>query len=130
MYSEFYGLYSEPFHVTPDPSRLFMTDKHKDAVGAVLYGIMAGKGFVAITGDVGVGKTTVLRYCLDQLARSDSQAGKMEIVYVLQPVLTPRELFALLHRELIGEAEDRPIEQLGSADVRVFNHPGHASDPG
>ncbi|HUA51780.1 MAG TPA: AAA family ATPase [Candidatus Sulfotelmatobacter sp.] len=116
MYAEFYGLVSEPFHVTPDPSRLFMTEKHKDAVGAVLYGIMAGKGFVAITGDVGVGKTTVLRYCLDRLAVADGPAAKMEIVYVLQPALTPLELFRVLHREMIGGG-DAERDALSSAQL-------------
>jgi general secretion pathway protein A len=97
MYHEFYGLNRSPFHVTPDPSSLFLTDGHKDSVGAILYGIGARKGFIAVTGDAGVGKTTALRYCLSQL-----DLEKYEIVYLFQPALKSDELYAALYRELFG----------------------------
>jgi general secretion pathway protein A len=99
MYHEFYGLGRAPFHVTPDPSCLFLTNGHKDSIGAILYGIEARKGFIAITGDAGVGKTTVLRYCLGQLDRET-----YEIIYLFQPALKPSELCAALYRELFGRS--------------------------
>lgn len=83
--------------MTPDPGRLFLTDGHRDAIGAILYGLGARKGFIAVTGDAGVGKTTVLRHCLAQLP------ADYDIVYVLQPALPPAELFRLLYRELSGK---------------------------
>jgi general secretion pathway protein A len=99
MYHEFYGLSRSPFHVTPDPSCLFLTNGHKDSVGAILYGIEARKGFIAVTGDAGVGKTTALRYCLEHLDRET-----YELAYLFQPALAPREFYAVLYRELFGRS--------------------------
>jgi general secretion pathway protein A len=99
MYQDFYGLSRSPFHVTPDPSCLFLTDGHKDSIGAILYGIEAKKGFIAVTGDAGVGKTTALRYCLGQLDRE-----RYEVVYLFQSALKPNELCAALYRELFGRS--------------------------
>jgi general secretion pathway protein A len=76
-----------------------LTDGHKDSIGAILYGIEARKGFIAVTGDAGVGKTTALRYCLGQLDRET-----YELVYLFQPALAPGEFYAVLYRELFGRS--------------------------
>jgi general secretion pathway protein A len=88
FYGEFYGFASAPFHITPDPRLLFPTETHRAALGAVEYGIKAGKGFIVVTGEVGVGKTTVLKTCLDGL---DPKTTK--VLYLLNPVLTKSELY-------------------------------------
>jgi general secretion pathway protein A len=91
FYGGFYGFESAPFHVTPDPTLLFPTETHRAALGAIEYGIQAGKGFIAVTGEVGVGKTTVLRVCLDGL-----DASKYKIIYLFSPALTTAELYATI----------------------------------
>ena len=70
MYLNFFNLKKEPFNITPDPDLLFLSPSHKEALAAVIYGVNQRKGFVAITGEVGVGKTTIIR---SFLARIDKQ---------------------------------------------------------
>ena len=67
MYLDFYRLKKAPFHITPDPEFLFLSPSHKAALGALVYGIEERQGFVALLGEVGLGKTTILRsytYCI------------------------------------------------------------------
>ncbi len=90
-YGRFYGLNSPPFHITPDPSLLFATETHQQAMGAIEYGIATGKGFIVVTGEVGVGKTTVLKMCLERL-----DASKSKIVYLYNPALSVPELYAAI----------------------------------
>jgi len=94
-YGRFYGFDSPPFHITPDPSLLFATETHQQALGAIEYGIASGKGFIVITGEVGVGKTTVLRMCLDRL-----ESSHIKIIYLFNPSLATAELYATILEEL------------------------------
>ena len=94
FYGGFYGFESAPFHITPDPRLLFPTETHRAALGAIEYGIAAGKGFIVVTGEVGVGKTTVLRVCLDGLDTS-----KTKIIYLFSPALNTAELYATILEE-------------------------------
>ena len=57
MYEKFYNLTKEPFHITPDPQFLYLSESHKQALASMIYGIERRKGFVAITGGVGVAHT-------------------------------------------------------------------------
>jgi general secretion pathway protein A len=91
FYGGFYGFQSAPFHITPDPALLFPTGTHRAALGAIEYGIAAGKGFIVITGEVGLGKTTVLRSCLDAL-----DASRTKIIYLFSPALNTSELYATI----------------------------------
>jgi general secretion pathway protein A len=94
-YGRFYGFNSPPFHITPDPSLLFATETHQQALGAIEYGIASGKGFIVITGEVGVGKTTVLKMCLDRL-----ESSRIKIIYLFNPSLATAELYATILEEL------------------------------
>ena len=67
MYLDFYGLRKAPFQITPDPDFLFLSPSHKVALGAIIYGIEDRQGFVAITSEVGLGKTTILRSYLERV---------------------------------------------------------------
>ncbi len=67
MYKEFYGLREYPFNMTPDPQFLFLSRNHRVALDVLLYGIRERKGFIAITGEVGAGKTTLCRALLSSL---------------------------------------------------------------
>lgn len=101
MYERFYGLHRPPFAVTPDPSLLYMSRVHREALATIVYGIETRKGFVVCTGEVGTGKTTVIRAFFDQ-AKSDS----FEIIYIFTPQVSPLEMATFICREL--DEDDPP----------------------
>jgi len=86
MYKQFYKLQRNPFEITPDPTFLFPTRRHNEALAALYYGVRRHKGFVVLTGEVGTGKTLLVR-CLLQLLNRD----KDTYAYVFNSVLTPLE---------------------------------------
>ena len=67
MYQRHFGLGGEPFSIAPDPRLLYMSERHREALAHLLYGVRGGGGFVLLTGDVGTGKTTVCRCLLEQV---------------------------------------------------------------
>ncbi len=99
MYLDYYGLRDEPFSITPDPRLIFFTDRHREAMNHLLYGIQMRKGFIQITGEVGSGKTTLCRALLEQL---DPQRYRTALV--LNPCLSPTELLRTILAELGLEA--------------------------
>ena len=60
MYERFYGLGEPPFNLTPNPRFLFLTERHREALAQLLWGIQAKNGFIVLTGEAGTGKTTLL----------------------------------------------------------------------
>ena len=74
MYISFFGLNENPFNLTPDPRFLFLSPSHKEALSHLLYGINERKGFIAITGGIGTGKTTLCRALLSHLGASTKSA--------------------------------------------------------
>jgi general secretion pathway protein A len=86
VYLEFYGLRQSPFDITPNPRFLFHSNKHREALNHLLYGIQQRKGFVQLTGEVGAGKTTLCRAMLEQLD------GKFATALILNPVLSGDEM--------------------------------------
>ena len=68
MYLEYFGLLKAPFHITPDPDFLYMSPSHREAFAALFYGVEQRKGFISVTGEVGAGKTTILRALCDILS--------------------------------------------------------------
>lgn len=92
MYIHFYGLTKEPFQTTPDVDFLFLSPSHKEALASIIYGIQQKKGFIAITGEVGVGKTTILRSYLETADR------KQKTIYLYNPKVTfARVLITILN---------------------------------
>ena len=67
MYTSFFGLNEKPFAITPDPRYLYLSERHTEALAHLAYGISEAGGFIQLTGEVGTGKTTVLRSLLQQL---------------------------------------------------------------
>jgi len=67
MYLAFYGLREAPFSPTPDPKFLFQSARHREALAQLLYGVRERKGFIVLTGEIGTGKTTLLRTLLERL---------------------------------------------------------------
>ncbi len=88
MYRSHFGLTQKPFSIAPDPSFLFMSERHREALAHLLYGVNSDSGFVLLTGDVGTGKTTICRCLLEQLPESS------EVAYVINPSLSVSELLA------------------------------------
>ena len=67
MYTEFYGLLEKPFNIIPDPSFLYLSRKHRTALTYLEYGLMDGIGFILLTGEIGTGKTTLVKQLLTQI---------------------------------------------------------------
>ncbi|MDH4113951.1 MAG: AAA family ATPase [Burkholderiaceae bacterium] len=86
MYERHFGLKQRPFSIAPDPRYLFMSERHREALAHLLYGVQGGGGFVLLTGDVGAGKTTVCRCFLGQLPE------RCNVAYIFNPKLTVEEL--------------------------------------
>ncbi len=86
MYAPFFGLTQEPFSIAPDPRFLYMSERHREALAHLLYGLSAGGGFVLLTGEIGAGKTTVCRGFLEQVPTSCT------VAYIFNPKLTVSEL--------------------------------------
>jgi general secretion pathway protein A len=86
MYKSFYSLKRNPFEITPDPSFLFPTRRHNEALAALYYGVRRHKGFVVMTGEVGTGKTLLVRCLLELLNRRN-----VSYAYVFNSLLTPLE---------------------------------------
>src|SRR5690606_6472520 len=96
MYLEHYGLAEAPFSITPDPRFVFLSERHRDALAHLLFGIQqgGGGGFVLLTGEVGTGKTTLSRLMLEQLPEDT------RVALVLNPRQAPLELLQTLCEEL------------------------------
>ena len=94
MYLDFYLLKKEPFHITPDPEFLFLSPSHKAALRALVYGVEERQGFVALLGEVGLGKTTILRSYLERVDQS-----QLKPIHLLHPNLSFRELLHTLCQE-------------------------------
>ncbi len=91
MYSQHFGLTQDPFSIAPDPRYLFMSERHREALAHLLYGVggsgrVAGGGFVLLTGDIGTGKTTICRCFLEQIP------ALCHVAYIFNPKLTVTEL--------------------------------------
>ena len=94
MYLSFYGLVEKPFSITPDPRYLFLSGRHAEALAHLVYGIDEAGGFIQLTGEVGTGKTTIIR---SLLAR---QPDKAEIALILNPRMAAAEFMLTLCEEL------------------------------
>ncbi|MCS6207626.1 ExeA family protein [Shewanella baltica] len=107
MYKAFYGLSDNPFSIAPNPHYLFLSDRHREALAHLTYGLGETGGFVLLTGEVGTGKTTVSRCLLGQLPDNTDTA------FILNPSLTELELLATLCDELKMSYGDNPtLKQL------------------
>ncbi|MEE4378266.1 MAG: AAA family ATPase [Candidatus Competibacteraceae bacterium] len=94
MYTAYFGLRDNPFAITPDPSYLYLSPHHQEALAHLLYGAGENGGFVQLTGEVGTGKTTLIRTLLEQ------QLEDVDVALCLNPSLTVHELVATICDEL------------------------------
>jgi len=95
MYTSFFGLHEKPFSITPDPRYLFLSERHGEALAHLVYGVTESGGFVQLTGEVGTGKTTLVRSLL--LNRMPDNA---DVAVVLNPQITAHEFLLTICEEL------------------------------
>lgn len=94
MYLDSFGLCEKPFHITPNPRFIFLSKNHKEAFAHLLYGIQQRVGFLSLSGEIGTGKTTVLRTLLSQL-----EDAEYKVALIFNPCLSALELLQTIHRE-------------------------------
>ncbi|HKB55084.1 MAG TPA: AAA family ATPase [Ramlibacter sp.] len=105
MYAAYFGLGQEPFSIAPDPRYLYMSERHREALAHLLYGLGAGGGFVLLSGEIGTGKTTVCRLFLEQIP------ANCNVAYIFNPKLTVIELLQSICDEfhiIVPAASQRP----------------------
>lgn len=115
MYKKFFGLTRSPFDISPDPYFLFATSRHNEALASIVHGVLRRKGFMVLSGEVGTGKTLMVR-CLLELLRTRGVAS----ANVFNPRLRPKEF---LHY-VIGDLGMNPAsaENKGTLLLQLYNY--------
>ncbi len=115
MYKKFFGLTRSPFDISPDPFFLFQTSRHNEALASVVHGVIRRKGFMVLSGEVGTGKTLMVR-CLLELLRSRGIAS----ANVFNPRLRPKEFLHFI----IGDLGMNPAstENKGTLLLQLYNY--------
>jgi general secretion pathway protein A len=103
LYAAYFGLVRDPFSIAPDPRFLYMSERHREALALLLYGVRGGGGVVLLTGEIGAGKTTVCRCFLEQIPQD------VNVAYVLNPRQTVQEILETIceefHIELVSRRQ-------------------------
>lgn len=94
MYSQYFGLKENPFALSPDPRYLYLGRRHQEALAHLMYGVTEGGGFVQLTGEVGTGKTMIVRALIERLPET------VDVALVLYPFLSVREFVAVICHDL------------------------------
>jgi general secretion pathway protein A len=119
MYTSFFGLAEKPFAITPDPRYLYLSERHAEALAHLLYGINESGGFIQLTGEVGTGKTTVVRTLLSRVPHH------ADVAVILNPRVTPVEFLLTICEELglaIAESDRDSVKQMVDAlNRRLLN---------
>ncbi len=100
LYCAYFQLEETPFSIAPDPRFVYLSERHREALGHLLFGLAEGGGFVQITGEVGTGKTTICRTLLCQLP------DNVDVALIFNPKLTVPELLQSICEELRVELPD------------------------
>lgn len=95
MYKKFFGLTRNPFEISPDPYFLFTTARHNEAFASICHGVLGRKGFVVVTGEVGTGKTLLVRCLLELLRRQQIASAN-----IFNPCLSPTEFLRYVAGDL------------------------------
>jgi general secretion pathway protein A len=119
MYLNFFKLNKEPFQITPDPSFLYLSSAHKEALASIIYGVEKRKGFILILGAVGVGKTTVLKTYLERHG-----GHSFKIIYIFNPQISYHNLIKQVLRDLdisaVSENTYELLDQLHQALIAEY----------
>jgi general secretion pathway protein A len=111
MYTHFFNLKQSPFSIAPDPRYLFMSERHREALAHLLYGIGSGGGFVLLTGEIGAGKTTVCRCFMEQIP------DNCKLGYIFNPKLSVEELLLSICDEF---SVVLPPQGAGAVSVKTY----------
>jgi len=107
MYADYFRLKENPFHLTPDPRYLFLSRQHQEALNCLIYGIREKKGFMMITGDIGLGKTTICRSLLEALDPS------VETALIFNTAISDTDLLEMILGEFSvsapGESKNKKV---------------------
>ncbi len=112
MYLSFFGLNEKPFAITPDPRYLYLSERHAEALAHLLYGVNESGGFIQLTGEVGTGKTTVVRTLLSRVPHH------ADVAVILNPRMTPIEFLLTICEELgldLADADRDSVKQMVDA---------------
>jgi general secretion pathway protein A len=122
MYEAYFGVRQEPFSIAPDPRYLYMSERHREALAHLLYGVRGGGGFVLLSGEIGAGKTTVCRCFLEQIPAGTN------VAYVFNPKLTVVELLSSVCEEfhVAAPLRDAAHAHDGPPTVKDFIDPLNA----
>jgi putative secretion ATPase (PEP-CTERM system associated) len=105
MYEKFYGFDEKPFNLTPDPDYFYLSSVHKRALDYLVYGLEAGMGFIQISGEIGSGKTTLIKCLLRNLSRS------VQVAYILHTKGTFLQLLRMIVEDLEIDAADQKLSK-------------------
>jgi general secretion pathway protein A len=127
MYIDFYGLINEPFRTTADGENFFLSPSHREALGSILYGIKQRKGVIVVTGEVGVGKTTILRRCLQIAAPMQGNSlQEQKTVHLYNPNVDFNRLLITILRQLDAEpCSDETAEMLSQVHELARSEQSH-----
>ena len=112
MYNSFYSFAESPFNVTPDPRFLFLTDSHREVLAAMKYGVAERKGFISVTGEVGTGKTTLVRRVLEDL-----RGKKTHCVCLYHSTFKVEQILS----EVLHELDVEPVDRDKPSLIRCLN---------
>ncbi len=112
MYTRFFGLTEKPFAITPDPRYLYLSERHAEALAHLLYGVNESGGFIQLTGEVGTGKTTVVRTLLSRIPQH------ADVAVIMNPRISSLEFLLTICEELgvsIAESDHESVKGLVDA---------------
>ncbi len=115
MYCSFFGFAEKPFDVTPDPKFLYLSRDHRETLAALMYGIRERRGFIAVVGEVGMGKTTLLNTVLGRLDQ------KTRVAFIFNTDLSYNEMLAMaLVDQGLGEPGETVLKVEGISRLNNF----------
>jgi general secretion pathway protein A len=116
MYTSYFGLSDNPFAITPDPRFLFLSARHTEALAHLLYGVTESGGFIQLTGEVGTGKTTLVRTLLDKLP------DNVDAALIINPRVSVLEFLRSICRELgiNWKQSQTPQDLIDALNVRLL----------
>src|SRR6202047_510719 len=121
MYNAFFGFTQNPFNMSPDPSFLFRSAQHEEALANLIYGVQSRKGFIALTGEVGTGKTTMLECLRDFL-----HAQKIPFAFVFNSQLTPAQFFEMIAYDFDLKCDHKSkVAVLNALNERLLERAAH-----